>query len=125
MELIGFERTFDGFIAEGIDTRLKANDRITEFRALCGEFVGGAMDTDGWTGSPRPHDLTPVATGKGDLISLFPRGESRSVWAAANTKLVCTSAEPSPGVGARGRKCGNAGALASHGNFPRRRYTSS
>lgn len=30
VELIAFDGTFDGFTAEGIDTRLKADDRISE-----------------------------------------------------------------------------------------------
>jgi 2-polyprenyl-6-methoxyphenol hydroxylase-like FAD-dependent oxidoreductase len=78
IELIGFDGAFDGFIAEGIDARLKADDRITEFRSLGGKFVVGAVDADGLDAIAAAHDLTLVATGKGGLSSLFPRDESRS-----------------------------------------------
>ena len=79
-ELIGFDGTFDGFIAEGIDTRLKADDRINALRNLGGRFVVGAVDADGLDGIAATHDLTLVATGKRGLSSLFARDEARSVF---------------------------------------------
>src|ERR1700690_2880036 len=73
VELIAFDGTFDGFTAEGIDTRLKADDRISDFLALSGAFVVRTVDLDGLDEIAAGHDLTLVATGKGGLTSLFPR----------------------------------------------------
>ena len=50
VELIALDGTLYGFTAEGIDTRLKADDRISEFLALGGAFV---VRTSMWTGSTR------------------------------------------------------------------------
>jgi Styrene monooxygenase A putative substrate binding domain len=80
VELIAFDGTFDGFTAEGVDTRLKADDRISEFLSLGGAFVVRAVDAADLDDIAAGHDLTLVATGKGGLSSLFPRDESRSVF---------------------------------------------
>jgi 2-polyprenyl-6-methoxyphenol hydroxylase-like FAD-dependent oxidoreductase len=88
IELIAFDGTFEGFTAEGIDTRLKADDRISAFRALGGAFVVQAVDLDGLDEIAGGHDLTLVATGKGGLSSLFPRNEARSVFKAPQRSLL-------------------------------------
>jgi 2-polyprenyl-6-methoxyphenol hydroxylase-like FAD-dependent oxidoreductase len=87
-ELIGFDGTFDGFIAEGIDARLKADDRITEFRALGGTFVVATVDGDALDGIAAAHDLTLVATGKGGLSSLFRRDEARSAFSSPQRNVL-------------------------------------
>jgi Styrene monooxygenase A putative substrate binding domain len=88
VELIAFDGTFDGFTAEGIDTRLKADDRISEFLALGGAFVVRTVDVDGLDEIAAGHDLTLVATGKGGLSSLFPRDESRSFFKGPQRSLL-------------------------------------
>jgi 2-polyprenyl-6-methoxyphenol hydroxylase-like FAD-dependent oxidoreductase len=88
VELIAFDGTFDGFTAEGIDTRLKADDRISEFLALGGAFVVRTVDVDGLDEIAAGHDLTLVATGKGGLSSLFPRDDSRSVFKGPQRSLL-------------------------------------
>jgi 2-polyprenyl-6-methoxyphenol hydroxylase-like FAD-dependent oxidoreductase len=80
VELIAFDGTFDGFTAEGVDTRLKADDRISEFLSVGGTFVVRAVDAAALDEIAAGHDLTLVATGKGGLSSLFPRDASRSVF---------------------------------------------
>jgi hypothetical protein len=79
VELIAFDATFDGFTAEGVDTRLKADDRISGFRSIGGQFVVRAVDEDALDEIAAKHDLTLVSTGRNGLRSLFPRDEARSV----------------------------------------------
>jgi 2-polyprenyl-6-methoxyphenol hydroxylase-like FAD-dependent oxidoreductase len=88
IELIGFDGTFDGFIAEGVDTRLKADDRIAAFRALGGTFVVGTIDEDALDRLAGAHDLTLVATGKGGLSGLFARDAERSVFATPQRSVL-------------------------------------
>ncbi len=79
IELIAFDGTFDGFTAEGVDTRLKADDRISGFRSIGGRFIVRAVDKDALDEIAAKHDLTLVATGRNGLRSLFPRDDARSV----------------------------------------------
>jgi hypothetical protein len=76
--LIAYDASFDGFRAEGVDTRLKADDRISEFRSLGGAFAVQQVDEDVLDDIAVENDLTLVATGKLGLSSIFPRDESRS-----------------------------------------------
>ena len=79
VELIAFDGTFDGFTGEGVDTRLKADDRISKFRSVGGSFIVRAVDEEALDEIAAEHDLTLVATGRNGLRSLFPRDEARSV----------------------------------------------
>jgi hypothetical protein len=79
---------FDGFTGEGVDTRLKADDRINGFQSLGGKFVVCAVDEDALDDIAAKHDLTWVATGKNGLRSLFPRDEARSVLASPQRSVL-------------------------------------
>src|SRR3984957_11890516 len=74
VELIAFDGTFDGFTAEGIDTRLKADDRISEFLALGGSFVVRTVDVDGIDEIAAGHDLALVPS---ERWSEFPLSQGR------------------------------------------------
>jgi 2-polyprenyl-6-methoxyphenol hydroxylase-like FAD-dependent oxidoreductase len=88
IELIAFDAAFDGFTAEGVDTRLKADDRIAEFQAIGGTFVVRPVDADALDQIAGENDLTLVATGKGGLASLFPRDEVRSAYGHPQRSLL-------------------------------------
>lgn len=87
-ELIGFDGAFAGFAAEAVDVRRKADDRITGFRNLGGDFVIGRIDEDALDQIAAVHDLTLVATGKGGLTGLFPRDAARSPYDAPQRRVV-------------------------------------
>jgi hypothetical protein len=74
VEMIAFDGTFDGFTAEGIDTRLKADDRISEFLALGGACVVRTVDVDGLDEIAAGHDLTLVPS---ERWSEFPLSQGR------------------------------------------------
>jgi 2-polyprenyl-6-methoxyphenol hydroxylase-like FAD-dependent oxidoreductase len=88
VELIAFDGDFDGFTAEAVDARLKADDRIRTFRDLGGDFLVATIDEDALDRLAGAHDLTLVATGKGGLSSLFPRDPSRSVFGGPQRNVV-------------------------------------
>jgi 2-polyprenyl-6-methoxyphenol hydroxylase-like FAD-dependent oxidoreductase len=88
VELIAYDASFDGFRAEGVDTRLKADDRISEFRSLGGVFAVRKVDEDALDGIAGENDLTLVATGKFGLSSIFPRDESRSFFRSPQRQLL-------------------------------------
>jgi 2-polyprenyl-6-methoxyphenol hydroxylase-like FAD-dependent oxidoreductase len=88
VELIAFDATFDGFTAQGVDPRLKADDRITAFLSIGGTFVVAKVDVDALDEIASNHDLTLVATGKGGLASLFARDEARSSFSRPQRSLL-------------------------------------
>jgi 2-polyprenyl-6-methoxyphenol hydroxylase-like FAD-dependent oxidoreductase len=88
VELIGFHGAFDGFAAEGVDTRLKADDRIRAFRHIGGTFIVGSIDEESLDKVAASHDLTLVATGKGGLSTLFPRDPARSAFDAPQRSVL-------------------------------------
>jgi hypothetical protein len=88
VELIGFDGAFHGFVAEGVDARLKADDRIKAFRTLGGHFVIGTIDDEALDRLASKHDLTLVAAGKGGLSNLFPRDASQSSFETPQRSLV-------------------------------------
>jgi Styrene monooxygenase A putative substrate binding domain len=92
VELIAYDATFDGFRAEGVDTRLKADDRINAFRSLGGAFVVRRVDDEAIDDIAAENDLTLVATGKLGLSSIFPRDESRSFFQAPQRRLLMLTA---------------------------------
>ncbi|WP_227984962.1 styrene monooxygenase/indole monooxygenase family protein [Nocardia spumae] len=87
-ELIGFDGFFDGFVGLAVDTRLKADERLTTFLEQGGTFVVDRVDTDSLDRIAGENDLTLVATGKGGLSELFPIDEERSVYDAPQRHLL-------------------------------------
>lgn len=79
-EDIAFDASFDGFVGVAVDTRLKADDRLTLFRQRGGRFVVEAVDPTRLDSIAADVDLTLVATGRGGLSSLFPIDAERTVY---------------------------------------------
>lgn len=88
IELLGFDGAFDSFVAEAVDVRRKADDRITAFRNLGGNFVVDKIDDDALDRLTGTHDLTLVASGKGGLSNRFPRNAARSVFDKPQRRLL-------------------------------------
>jgi 2-polyprenyl-6-methoxyphenol hydroxylase-like FAD-dependent oxidoreductase len=88
-DLLDFDTFYqDGARAIGVDTRLKVDERLTEFISRGGRFVVStitASDIDDVAGA---HDLTLVVTGRGGLSGLFPVDESRTVYATPQRTLL-------------------------------------
>ncbi len=87
-ELIGFDGTFDGYVGVAVDTRLKADERLTAFRERGGEFVVGPVTLELLDTIAAEHDLTLVATGRGGLSDLFPVDDARTVYDAPQRSLL-------------------------------------
>lgn len=79
-EQIAFDVAFDGFVGVAVDTRLKADDRLTLFQQRGGRFVVEAVDPARLDRIAAGADLTLVATGRGGLSSLFPVDTERSAY---------------------------------------------
>lgn len=79
-EAIAFDGWFDGFRGIAVDTRLKADDRLTLFQQRGGRFVVEAVDPQRLDTIAAGADLTLVATGRGGLSSLFPVDVARTVY---------------------------------------------
>ena len=79
-EAIAFDGWFGTARAIAVDTRLKADDRLSLFRRRGGHFVVEAVDPVRLDAIAAKADLTLVATGRGGLSSLFPVDIARSVY---------------------------------------------
>ncbi|OMC39860.1 oxygenase [Mycobacterium sp. GA-1841] len=79
-EEIAFDAAFDGFVGIAVDTRLKADDRLTLFQQRGGRFVVEAVDPQRLDRIAADSDLTLVATGRDGLSSLFPVDPARSAY---------------------------------------------
>lgn len=79
-EEIAFDADFGGFQGVAVDTRLKADDRLTLFQQRGGRFVVEAVDPDRLDQIAAGVDLTLVATGRGGLSSLFPVVADRTAY---------------------------------------------
>jgi 2-polyprenyl-6-methoxyphenol hydroxylase-like FAD-dependent oxidoreductase len=79
-ELIGFDGVFDRYIGIAVDTRLKADERLTAFRERGGEFRVDNVDPEKLDRIAATHELTLVATGRGGLAELFAPDPARSVY---------------------------------------------
>ncbi|KAA0120486.1 styrene monooxygenase/indole monooxygenase family protein [Mycolicibacterium sp. P9-22] len=79
-EAIAFDGWFGNARAIAVDTRLKADDRLSLFRQRGGHFVVEAVDPVRLDAIAAKADLTLVATGRGGLSSLFPVDVARSVY---------------------------------------------
>jgi len=79
-ELIAFDGNFTGYVGVAVDTRLKADERLTTFRDRGGAFVVDAITPESLDAIAAATDLTLVATGRGGLSNLFPVDETRTVY---------------------------------------------
>ncbi|CDO33262.1 styrene monooxygenase/indole monooxygenase family protein [Mycolicibacterium porcinum] len=79
-EEVAFDADFDGFVGVAVDTRLKADDRLTLFRQRGGRFVVESVDPVRLDAIAAGVDLTLVATGRGGLSTLFPVDAERSAY---------------------------------------------
>ncbi|MGX1806168.1 styrene monooxygenase/indole monooxygenase family protein [Nocardia sp. NPDC055321] len=87
-ELIQFDGHFEGYVGVAVDTRLKADERLTAFLERGGRFVVEQVTPESLDAIAAAADLTLVATGRGGLSELFPVDESRSPYAAPQRSLL-------------------------------------
>lgn len=87
-EAIAFDGWFDGFRGIAVDTRLKADDRLTLFQQRGGRFVVEAVDPRRLDAIAAGVDLTLVATGRGGLSTLFPIDPARTVYTKPQRSLL-------------------------------------
>lgn len=87
-ELIGFDGAFDGYVGVAVDTRLKADERLTAFRERGGEFVVEDVDPEKLDRIAGSHDLTLVSTGRGGLAEVFPLDSARTVYDSPQRSLL-------------------------------------
>lgn len=76
--LLEFDSEFDSFQAVGVDTRLKTDERLSQFINAGGTFVVDSVNVESLNDIAREHDLTVVATGRAGLASLFPINVGRT-----------------------------------------------
>lgn len=87
-ELIQFDGHFDGYAGVAVDTRLKADERLTAFQERGGHFVVEQVTPEKLDSIAAGTDLTLVATGRGGLSELFPVDDSRTPYAAPQRSLL-------------------------------------
>jgi hypothetical protein len=90
-EAIAFDGWFDGARGVAVDTRLKADDRLTLFQQRGGRFVVLDVDAERLDAIAERADLTLVATGRGGLSALFPIDPARTVYNAPQRQLLAFS----------------------------------
>ncbi|MDR2151564.1 MAG: hypothetical protein LBO72_01980, partial [Helicobacteraceae bacterium] len=86
--LLEFDFDFRYFRAQGVDPRIKADDRIARFVDRGGAFKVEAITPDRLDEIASQNDLTLVGTGKGGLIDLFEIDKSRTVYAEPQRYLL-------------------------------------
>ncbi|AYF75448.1 cadherin repeat domain-containing protein [Nocardia yunnanensis] len=87
-ELIQFDGHFQGFAGVAVDTRLKADERLTRFLERGGRFVVGQVTPESLDAIAAAADLTLVATGRAGLSELFLIDPVRSVYSAPQRSLL-------------------------------------
>ncbi|WP_225725970.1 MULTISPECIES: styrene monooxygenase/indole monooxygenase family protein [unclassified Nocardia] len=87
-ELIQFDGNFDGYVGVAVDTRLKADERLTAFLERGGRFVVAAVTPEALDPIAAENDLTLVATGRGGLSELFPIDPARTPYVAPQRSLL-------------------------------------
>ena len=92
-ELLDFDADFPGFEAIGVDTRLKVDERITQFQEKGGTFIVEEVDPDRLDTIAGQFDLTLVATGKAGLAKLFSVDEARSPYKSPQRSLLLLTVE--------------------------------
>ncbi len=76
------------YVAQGVDVRLRADDRLGRFLDRGGRFEVRAVNLDDLDAIAADHDLTLVATGKGGLSTLFPVDTERTVYSEPQRRLL-------------------------------------
>ncbi|WP_433621927.1 styrene monooxygenase/indole monooxygenase family protein [Nocardia sp. CA-120079] len=87
-ELIQFDGHFDGYVGVAVDTRLKADERLTAFLERGGRFVVEHVTPDKLDAIAATADLTLVATGRGGLADLFAIDQARTPYDAPQRSLL-------------------------------------
>lgn len=87
-ELIQFDGHFDGYVGVAVDTRLKADERLTAFLERGGRFVVEQVTPDKLDAIAAAADLTLVATGRGGLSDLFAVDQARTPYDAPQRSLL-------------------------------------
>ncbi|WP_433665546.1 styrene monooxygenase/indole monooxygenase family protein [Nocardia sp. CA-128927] len=87
-ELIQFDGNFDGYVGVAVDTRLKADERLTIFQERGGRFVVEQVTPETLDTIAAANALTLVATGRGGLSDLFPIDEARTPYDAPQRSLL-------------------------------------
>lgn len=87
-ELIQFDGHFQGFAGVAVDTRLKADERLTQFQERGGRFVVAQITPETLDHIAAANDLTLAATGKAGLSDLFPVDAERSVYSSPQRSLL-------------------------------------
>ena len=85
--VLAFDSPFK-YKAQAVDTRLRADDRLSRFLARGGKFVLRPVTPQDIDAIAANADLTLVATGKGGLSSLFPTDAGRSAYAEPQRHLL-------------------------------------
>ncbi|GAA4404898.1 FAD-dependent oxidoreductase [Tsukamurella soli] len=88
--LLDFDPDFH-YTAAGVDVRLRAHDRLTEFVRAGGAFVVQPVTVGDLDAIAADHDLTLLATGKGGLVELFPVDEDRTVYREPQRELLAAA----------------------------------
>lgn len=82
-----------GYVAQAVDLRLRADDRLGRFLERGGRFDVGRVDVARLDTIAASHDLTLVATGKGGLSSLFEVDDARTHYRAPQRRLLQVTLE--------------------------------
>lgn len=82
-----------GYVAQAVDLRLRADDRLGRFLDRGGRFEVRSVGADEIDAVAAHHDLTLVATGKGGLSALFPVDESRTHYREPQRRLLQVTLE--------------------------------
>lgn len=77
-----------GYVAQAVDLRLRADDRLGRFLDRGGRFAVEAVDLDRLDAIAADADITLVATGKGGLSTLFPVDEARTHYREPQRRLL-------------------------------------
>ncbi len=77
-----------GYVAQAVDLRLRADDRLGRFLERGGRFEVEAVDPDRLDEIAADNDLTLVATGKGGLASFFPVDDERTHYREPQRRLL-------------------------------------
>jgi hypothetical protein len=87
-EVLAFDGAFEGYAGFAVDTRLKADERLTELQKRGGKFRVATVTPDSLDGIASEHDLTLVATGKGGLADIFRPDAQRTVYDAPQRSVL-------------------------------------
>ena len=85
--VLAFDSPFK-YRGQAVDTRLRADDRLSRFLARGGKFQVRTVTPQDVNAIAADAELTLVATGKGGLSSLFPTDAARSAYAEPQRHLL-------------------------------------